>query len=187
MKVGSCYDVTGTVVREYRGNRSLSTAARSTVIHCIEEAVEVMDEAAITLPLDDQYETVTKVRVVGVSSLGSFRGCIKCSSKVLYDDGIGECLASSPGRFFSNRTEWEKTAWYTLHGSLCACVEALPRNWVIVYFSNLFVILYRILVRSLSSDPCCNSKDQSLILWRLQNFVKPWLMPCLVFIERVLY
>ena len=68
-----------------------TTAARSTVIHCTEEEVEVMDEAAITLPLDDQYETVTKVRVVGVSSLGSFRGCIKCSSKVLYDDGIGEC------------------------------------------------------------------------------------------------
>lgn len=91
MQAGCSYTVSGVMVRKYRRQRFLSTSKQGTSINKATPLENVM-EKEIVVPDAGNDKTVNNVHVVGVSILGSYLGCFKCRSKIIFDtDGLGEC------------------------------------------------------------------------------------------------
>jgi len=75
------------MVREFRGQRFLSTSKQGTCIKKATPLENVMEEE-IVVPDAGNCRTVKNVRVVGVSILGTDLGCLKCRSKIIFDTHV---------------------------------------------------------------------------------------------------
>lgn len=90
MQAGCSYTVCGAMVREFHGQIFLSTSRQRTCIKKASPLENVMEE--IVVPDAGNGRTVKNVRVLGVSILGMYLGCLKCRSKIIFDtNGLGEC------------------------------------------------------------------------------------------------
>lgn len=76
MQAGCSYTVCGAMVREFRGQIFLSTSKQWTFIKKATPLENVMEE--IVVPDAGNGRTVKNVRVLGVSILGMYLGCLKC-------------------------------------------------------------------------------------------------------------
>lgn len=82
MKEERCYSLKGVVVKEYYGNKHLSTAKEN----CKIEEIDRLD--------GEDGLNHCNVRVIGVETLTVYSGCMKCEGEVLHDAGdpeIGTC------------------------------------------------------------------------------------------------
>ena len=88
---GCSYDMKGLMVKEYRGNKSLSTPKENFHIEKIDEIGGVIDSYA-----DDEnpleIQLIKGVRVFAIEKLDNYYSCVKCNGKVIpADDDISEC------------------------------------------------------------------------------------------------
>jgi len=90
MEVGCSYKLSDVMVREFRGQKFLSTSKKGTTIQKV-EPLECVVEGNITLPSTPKFESAKNVKVMGVSSLMTYSSCLKCRGKVTFDDDVGEC------------------------------------------------------------------------------------------------
>ena len=86
---GCSYDMKGLMVKEYRGNKSLSTPKENVCIKKIDEIDAVIDSYD-EKPLEIQL--IKGVHVIAIEKLDTYYSCVKCNGKVIpADDDISEC------------------------------------------------------------------------------------------------
>ena len=98
IEAGKSYDLTGLVVREFRGRKFLSTSKDKSNIVDAEDIGEVADETAgdnsPTNMTNPSYSWVHNIRVIGVMNLDKYNCCINCSTKLVPDAedlDLGHC------------------------------------------------------------------------------------------------
>lgn len=98
IEAGKSYDLTGLVVREFRGRKFLSTSKEKSNIVDAEDIGEVADETASdnspTNMTNPSYSWVRNVHVIGVMNVDKYKCCINCSTKLVPDAkdlDLGHC------------------------------------------------------------------------------------------------
>ena len=97
MVVDESYKLCGVMVREFRGKKFLSTSKENCSIEVIGDigAVEEGDSEDESVLGSGNTVPLKNVRVVGVSLLDTYSGCIKCAAKLLPDSedpDLGTCV-----------------------------------------------------------------------------------------------
>lgn len=92
IKEGCSYEMKGLMVKEYRGNKSLSMPKENFSIKEIDDIGSLSDSytgGKISL----EIQLIRDVRVFAVEKLDSYCSCVKCNGKVIpdNDDDISEC------------------------------------------------------------------------------------------------
>ena len=89
IKEGCCYDMKGLMVKEYRGNKSLSTPQENLCLEKIDEidaVIDSYDEKQL------EIQSIKGVRVFAIEKLDRYYSCVKYIGKVIpTDDDISEC------------------------------------------------------------------------------------------------
>ncbi len=94
LTAGESYQLSGMVVREYRGTRFLSTSRENSEISPISNIGDI-DDKPVEGGSESTDTTTRSGRIVGVLALESYDGCIKCHGKVApdpEDDELGQCV-----------------------------------------------------------------------------------------------
>lgn len=96
VQTGCSYKLTGVMVREYRGNKFLSTSKEGSIIEEIDDigdVVEVEDDATSSSNIRMPSKWMKDARVIGVNYLDKYYRCVKCRGKVNSegDEEFGQC------------------------------------------------------------------------------------------------
>ena len=96
MEEGKSYHVQNVSIREFMGNKFVSTSIKGSLIEAIPDIGKVIDtqaqEEMSAGPTRTKY--IKNVKVVGVQKFDTYTACLKCKGKVMMDDKdeeIGEC------------------------------------------------------------------------------------------------
>ena len=90
-RVGDCYSVESVIVREFHGERYLSSQKQRTVFRDA-DPVEGVSKEEVPLLAARNSSMEKNMRVIGVSGLERYSGCFKCRRKLCFDDeGFAEC------------------------------------------------------------------------------------------------
>lgn len=95
MEEGGSYKMTGMMVREFRGEKFLSTSKQNSMIERIADIGDVEEETEDESTHGTPSSQISGGRIVGVLQLDHYRSCLKCTAKVLQDRDdpeIGSCL-----------------------------------------------------------------------------------------------
>ena len=77
---GCNYDMKGLMVKEYRGNKSLSTPKENVCIEKIDAVIDSYDENL------SEIQLVKGVHVIAIEKLDTYYSCVKCNGKVIPTD-----------------------------------------------------------------------------------------------------
>ncbi len=95
IKEQKSYKLGGMVVREYRGQKFLSTSKEKSHIELIEDIGEVQSGDEEEEESVGSRSHIKNARILGVLEKNWYCGCLKCGAKVLADDeedDIGKCV-----------------------------------------------------------------------------------------------
>ena len=109
LKKYQCYHVSNLLIREFRGEKYITTRKEGTKIEDISDMANVTNEE---YPEPDD----PSVKIIGVESVSSFKSCINCKCRVIKmegEDEIAQCTKCNTVQFMAE-TKYLLSANFTL-------------------------------------------------------------------------